>query len=83
MDNSKIIGIANRLKVMPRNARGPLWRELELAIDEPVKPGLIQEVTNSSSIVENLRCMLSDPGIKDNGLAQAAIVKAIRAAQQQ
>jgi hypothetical protein len=41
------------------------------------------QVTNSAGTVEGLRAMLRDPGIRDNGKAQAALVLAIRAAQAQ
>ncbi len=87
MNTAKVIGICHRIKITNADKRGPLLAELTDAIDEAdgapalTPKQLNQQAHNSSGTVENLRCMLQDPGIRDNGRAQAAIVRAIRTAQ--
>jgi hypothetical protein len=82
MDSAKIIGICHRIKLMPRGKRGPLLEELQEAIDSAPASGLIPQATNQLSHAENLRAMLGDPGIRDNGRTIAALVRAIRSLPQ-
>jgi hypothetical protein len=90
---ANLTGIIRRALASRGQRRVADLREaLALAVElsgqgHPDKPGYYTDANrkqpvNNLDTIESLRGMLADPGIRDNGKAQAAIVRAIRAAQQ-
>ena len=73
MNNAKLIGICNRIRVTPKAYRGALITELVDAIDEGLEPTLAK-----SAATNDMRTMLDWPEVKASPLATARIARNLR-----
>ena len=85
VDNAKIIGIANRLRVAPDSMRHAILVELVAAIDEketgealPAKREACADPGAAESAIRGLRNSLTWPEVKTNPLAVARICRTLR-----